>query len=175
MPSMTWFDWLVIAIVLGSGAFGYVRGFVKEALALGAWLVSIWFAWRLGASVAPMLGDWQDVPELRIWAARAIIFVLIMMLGGLLAWGISKLVHSTGLTKPDRALGTVFGLLRGAIFVGLIAIGVQLSDLSSEPWWLGAFLREQCESAADIVQFYAQLGGEYLQENYDLGPAEQAL
>jgi len=167
---MTWFDWLVGGIVLASGAFGYIRGLVKEAIALVAWLAAIWFAWRLGFSVEPMLGEWQRVPELRIWAARAIIFVLILMIGGLLGWGVRKIVHSTGLTRPDRALGAMFGLLRGAIIVGLVVIGLQLSELDREPWWLGAELREYCEQAAEIVRTYAQLGGDYLEENYDLAP-----
>jgi len=168
---MTWFDWLVIAIVAASGAFGYFRGLVLEAVALASWLAAIWFAWRFGGDMVPMLGEWQNVPELRIWAARAIIFILIMMVGGVLGWLVRKVVHSSGLTRPDRVLGAAFGLLRGAIVVGLIVIGLQLSDLDSEPWWLGAKLREYCEEAANIVQFYAQLGGEYLQENYNIGPA----
>lgn len=168
---MTWFDWLVIAVVVCSAGFGYFRGFVKEAIALATWLVAIWFAWRLGASVEPMLGEWQNVPELRIWAARAVIFVLIMMLGALLAWAVHKLVSSTGLSRPDRFLGALFGIARGAIIVGLIVIALQLTGLNAEPWWLGAELREYCEQVADVVVFYAQLGGEYLQDNYDLGTA----
>ena len=170
---MTWFDWLVIAIVVGSGAFGFFRGFVKEAISLATWLIAIWFAWRLGTSVEPMLGEWREVPQLRIWAARFLIFALIMMLGLLLAWAVHKLVNSTGLSRPDRFLGTLFGLLRGGIMVGLVVIGLQLTGLGEEPWWLGAQSREYCEQAAEIVVFYAQLGGEYLQENYDLGAATQ--
>ena len=168
---MTWFDWLVIGIVVASGAFGYLRGLVSEALALVSWLAAIWGAWRFGGQVEPMLGEWGTVPELRIWGARAIVFVLIMLIGGVLGWIVHKLVHSTGLTRPDRLLGAAFGLLRGAIVVGLIVIGLQLSSLSAEPWWLGARLREYCEEAASIVLFYAQLGGEYLEEYYGFGPA----
>jgi membrane protein required for colicin V production len=169
MSDMTWFDWLVIAIVIGSAGFGYFRGLIKEAIAIATWLAAIWFAWRLGFGLEPMLGQWESVPELRIWAARAIIFILIMMGGGLLGWGISKLVHSTGLTRPDRALGAQFGILRGGNVVGLVAIGIRLGGLEGEPWWLDSQLRDQCEEAAEIVLFYAQLGGEYLEENYELG------
>lgn len=168
---MTWFDWVVIGIVIGSGAFGFFRGFVKEAISLATWLIAIWFAWRLGTSVEPMLGEWQEIPQLRIWAARLLIFSVIMMLGLLLAWAIHKLVNSTGLSRPDRFLGTLFGLLRGGIIVGLVVIGLQLGGMNQETWWLGAELREYCEQAAEIVVFYAQLGGEYLQDNYDLGVA----
>lgn len=168
---MTWFDWFVIALVVGSGGFGYFRGFVKEAISLATWLVAVWFAWRLGGTVEPMLGEWQEIPQMRIWGARALIFVLIMMGGLLLAWLMHKFIKSTGLTKPDRFLGTLFGLLRGAIVVGLVVIGIQLGDLDVEEWFVDAQLREYCEQAADVVVFYAQLGGEYLQENYDLGTA----
>lgn len=168
---MTWFDWLVVTIVVSSGGFGFFRGLVREAISLAAWLIAIWLAWRLGASVAPMLGEWREVPQLRIWAARGVIFVVILMVGGLLAWSVHKLVDSTGLSRPDRFLGSLFGLFRGGIIVGLVVIGLRLGDLDSEAWWLGAKFREYCEEAAEIVVFYAQLGGEYLQENYDLGAA----
>ena len=168
---MTWFDWLVVGIVLGSGALGYLRGLVQEAISLAAWLAAIWFAWRFGFTMEPMLGEWNTVPELRIWAARAIIFVIVMMIGGLLAWGVRKIVHSTGLTRPDRLLGAIFGLLRGAIVVGLVVIGLQLAEQDREAWFLGAQLREYFEEAAEIVRFYAQLGGEYLQDNLNTGPA----
>jgi membrane protein required for colicin V production len=167
---MTWFDWAVIAIQFASGAFGYLRGFVQEAIALATWLAGIWFAWRFGGALMPMLGEWDNVPELRIWAARAIIFIIVLMIGGMLGWLVRKLVQSAGMTKADRTLGTIFGLLRGAILVGLVVIGLRLSGADAEPWWLGAELREYCEQAADIVMFYAQLGGEYLQENYNISP-----
>ncbi len=167
----TWFDWLVVAIVIASGAFGFFRGFVKEAVSLASWLIAIWLAWRLGSAVEPMLGEWQEVPQLRIWAARAFIFIIIMMIGALLAWSVHKLVSSTGLSRPDRFLGTLFGLARGAIIVGVVVIGLSLSGKDTEPWFLGAELREYCEEARELVVFYAQLGGEYLQENYDLGAA----
>ena len=57
---MTWADYLIIFICLASAAFGFWRGFAKEAVALASWLAAIWLAWRFGALVEPMLGAGEN-------------------------------------------------------------------------------------------------------------------
>jgi membrane protein required for colicin V production len=161
---MNWVDFLIIFIVVASTAFGAWRGFVKEALSLVTWLAAIWFAWRFTFVVEPLLGDWVSAPELKIWAARAIVFVVVMVVGGLIAWLMRELVRHTGLSGTDRLLGSFFGLLRGALIFGLIVIAVQLSALDQDPWWQQARLRAYGERIADGIRYYAQLGGDYLEQ-----------
>ena len=145
---MNWVDYLIIFIVAASTLFGAWRGFVKEALSLVTWLAAIWFAWRFTFVVEPMLGDWVSAPELKIWAARAIVFVVIMVVGGLIAWLMRELVRHTGLSGTDRLLGSFFGLLRGALIFGLIVIAVQLSALDQDPWLLGGGSKRSCVPTA---------------------------
>jgi len=161
---VTWVDFLIIFICIASAGFGFWRGFAKEALALASWLAAIWLAWRFTWLVEPMLGDWVATPELKVWAARAIVFIVVLALGGLLAWLVRALVRHTGLSSTDRTLGGLFGLARGVLLVGLLAIGVQLAGMDQDPWWQGAKLRAFSDRVAAGIRYYAELGSQMLEE-----------
>lgn len=161
---MSWVDWLIIVVFLVSAGFGIWRGFAKEALSLVTWLAAIWLAWRFAWIVEPMLGDWQSAPELRIWTARAIVFVVVMLIGGLVSWLVRELVRHTGLSGTDRLLGGLFGLIRGVLIFGLVVIALQLSGLDQDPWWQQALLKPYGDQIAEGIRYYAELGGQYLQE-----------
>lgn len=160
---MSWIDYAIIAICLASAAFGYWRGFVKEAIALVTWLVAILLAWQGAWLVEDRLGEWTAAPELRVWAARAIIFIGVLIVGGLLAWLMRALIRSTGLSSTDRSLGALFGLARGVLLAGLLAIVIGLAELDDESWWAGARLRPFCEQVAEGIIYYAGLGRRYLE------------
>lgn len=159
---MAWIDYAIIAICVASAAFGFWRGFVKEAIAIVTWLVAIVLAWQAAWMVEGRLGEWTAAPELRIWAARAIIFIAVLIVGGLLAWLMRALIRSSGLSSTDRSLGSVFGLARGVLIAGLVAIMIDLADLEAESWWEGARLRPFCEQVAEGILYYAGLGRRYL-------------
>lgn len=161
---MSWADIVIILVCLASGAFGFWRGFAKEAMALVTWLAAIWLAWQSAWLIEPALGDWVVAPELKIWVARALIFVAVLAAGGLVAWLLRAVVRSTGLSSTDRSLGGLFGLLRGVLIVGLIAIAVEFSGLDQEQWWQTARLRPFSDRVADGIRYYAEIGTRYIEE-----------
>jgi membrane protein required for colicin V production len=153
----------MLGICAVSAAFGYWRGFVKETIALATWLVAILLAWQGSWLVEARISSWSTDPDIRRWIARGIIFVVVLAVGGLLAWLMRALVRSTGLTSTDRSLGAIFGLGRGLIILGLLAIGVGLADLDDETWWVGARFRPFCEQIASGILYYADRGNQYLE------------
>ena len=160
---MTWIDYAIIAICVASAAFGYWRGFVKEAIALATWLLAILLAWQGAWLIEDRLGDWESAPELRVWAARAIIFVAVLVIGGVLAWMLRTLIRGTGLSSTDRSLGTIFGFARGVLLVGLLAILIDAVDVGGRDWWTGAKLRPFSEQIAEGILYYADLGSRYFE------------
>jgi membrane protein required for colicin V production len=62
----------------------------------------------------------------------------VVFAGGLLAWLTKKLVDSVGLRPIDRGLGALFGLLRGAVLLLVIAIVINMSPARSAGWWTEA-------------------------------------
>jgi membrane protein required for colicin V production len=153
---------LIIVVCIGSASFGFWRGFAKEALSVGTWLIAIWLAWRFSWVVEPLLGEWVVAPELRIWAARVSIFVLVMIAGGTVAWLVRELIRASGLSGTDRLLGSLFGLARGALIVGLAVIVIDYAGLASDPWWQEAKLRPAGDRIANGIRYYAALGSTYV-------------
>jgi membrane protein required for colicin V production len=121
-----------------------------------------------------MLGTWLGAsPEVRIWAARVVIFVLALLVGGLISWLARKFIRHTGLSGLDRLLGAGFGLLRAAVLLGLAVIVMEFLGLEQQPWWQESRLKPYADRAAAAVKYYAELGNQYLQ-NLQERPAASA-
>lgn len=152
----------MIAVCVGSAGFGFWRGFAQEALSIVTWLAAIWLAWRFAWMVEPLLGDWVVAPELKIWAARAVVFLAILIAGGLIAWFVRELVRRSALGSTDRILGSLFGFARGVLIIGLAVVVMQFAGLDQDPWWQEARLRPLGERVAGGIRYYAALGSNYL-------------
>lgn len=162
---MSWADFAIVLICVASTAFGLWRGFAKEALSLVTWLAAIWLAWRFAWVAEAWLGEWTAVPELKLWTARAIVFVFVLIAGGVAAWLVSTLIRHTGLTGTDRTLGGLFGFARGALIVGLCVISLELLGLDQNGWWQNAALKEYGDSVAAGIRYYAEIGARYIEEH----------
>ena len=128
-------DYVLIAILVLSGVVGLFRGFLRELVALITWVVAIWAAWTFGADLAPHLGGVLRHEPYGLWAARAIILVVLLFLGAGLGVVIGYFVRLSMFNAMDRFLGFLFGLLRGIVAVGLLVILGDALQLHGEGWW----------------------------------------
>jgi len=156
-------DILIAIVIIVSVVIGFVRGFVKEAISIASLLIAIWAALFLGPRVGMVSEDWLSSPELQMWFGRILVFVVVLTLGGLLGWGISKLVRLSILSGTDRVLGMVFGFCRGALLVGLLVIGGQFAGFDNDDWWRRSVLIPYGEFIADWIGVMAPKGLELLQ------------
>src|SRR6202795_1573725 len=125
-------DVLILLVLLGSPAIGLLRGFVREAASLVFWVVAIWAAWKFGPVVEPHLGGVLADPNIAPWVGRLIVLVLVLLIGWVVGMLLSYFTRSLGLGAMDRVLGLLFGILRGAVLVGLLVIGGELLHLNQE-------------------------------------------
>jgi membrane protein required for colicin V production len=128
-------DYLVIAAILISAAVGAVRGFLREAIALITLILALFFAWQFSGAIEPYLGGLLSKPPASTWAARAIIFLVVLLLGMGVAAVLSYFVRLSLFSGTDRLLGFVFGLLRGFVLLGVFVILGQLLQLDTNRWW----------------------------------------
>ena len=114
---------------------GAWRGLVYEVLSLFNWVAAFvaarWFAPEV-AERLPMDGASE---VLRYGAAFVLVFVAVVFVGSVLIWLVSKLFQAAGLRPADRALGAVFGLMRGAVVLMALAVLVAMTPLKTEAWW----------------------------------------
>jgi len=143
---MTWFDYVVIAILGLSVLLAVFRGVVREITALAGWAAAL----VLSGLFAQDLAQWLPASlshMLRAVIAYLIIFLGALLLSGLIGLLLARLFRAAGLGLTDRALGALFGLLRGVVivFVGVMLAG--LTSLPKEPFWREAALSGPVETA----------------------------
>jgi membrane protein required for colicin V production len=142
-------DYLVITAIIISAVIGAVRGFLRESIAFGAWLIALFLAWHFSDLIAPHLGGLMADSEVRPWAARIIIVVLVLLLGAGIGATLGHFVRLSIFSGMDRLLGFAFGLLRGFVLLGVFVILGQLLRLQGEHWWRGSLLIPYGESIAN--------------------------
>ena len=154
---------IIIAVALvGSIIVGFVRGFVKEAFSIATLLIAIWASLYFGPAVGELSESWLSSTELQTWFGRILVFAIILSVGGLLGWGISKLIRLSVLSGVDRLLGSLFGALRGILFVALFVIGGQFAGFDNDDWWLKSKLLPHFEVVADWIKVMAPKGYELI-------------
>jgi membrane protein required for colicin V production len=88
----------------------------------------------------------------RTWAARAIVFIIVLIVGSAIALIVNRLVRLSLFSGTDRAFGALFGLLRGLIMLGLFVILCHAVQLENESWWRGSILEPYAEHVANVLR-----------------------
>jgi membrane protein required for colicin V production len=145
-------DYIILAIIIVSAVMGLVRGLLREAVAVITWFAAIVLAWLFASSLEPMLGGVLVGSPLRIWAARAIIFVGILLLGGAVSVILGHYVRVSMFAGMDKFLGFVFGLVRGVVIVGAFMIAIQALRMDEDPRWKNSRLLPYAGAIADALR-----------------------
>ena len=141
-------DLIILSIIVISVVISLMRGFVKEALSLAGWLVSLWVAMTFSSGMAELFGSSIKDPTLRLLAAFISLFILSLMVGAIINFFATQLVQRVGLTGVDRTIGGVFGFLRGILLVTIIVMLLGLTTLPTEKWWDESFFMFRFEAIA---------------------------
>ena len=89
---------------------------------------------------------------MRIFAAFITLFIVTLILGALVNHLIAQVVEKTGLTGTDRALGIIFGLIRGVAIVTLLVLLAGATPMPNDLWWQNSLLIEYFEKLAIWLQ-----------------------
>ena len=145
-------DYIILAILIISAVMGLVRGLLREAVAVITWFLAIVLAWSFASSLEPLLGGVLVGSPLRIWAARAVIFVGILLLGGAVSVVLGHYVRVSMFAGMDKFLGFVFGIVRGVVIVGAFTIAVQALRLDEDRSWERSKLMPYAIGVADALR-----------------------
>lgn len=151
---MTAFDYVVLGILGFSVLLSVWRGAVRELFALAAWVVAFFVSQAYGPDVAVLLPAAIEQGSIRLLVGVVLVFVAVLIVAGLAALLISKLVRAVGLGFADRMLGAVFGLLRGMLVVLILVLLCGLTAAPRQPAWREAMLSAPLEAAALTVKSY---------------------
>ncbi len=148
-------DYLIVAVLLISMIVGFFRGFFPELISIVTWIVAIFAAMNFSGWVEPYLQGKLGSVVVELWAARLIMFVTTLILGGLLGQLVSLAIDKSGLSGTDRMLGLTFGIVRGAVILGALVVLGQLMGFPKEPWWPQSKLIPMIERVGDTLRIMA--------------------
>ena len=158
-------DYLILGVLFLSMVLGLIRGFVREAVGVIAWLGGLWLAWRYAHLVEPLLAGRVGDPPVSTWAARTLIVLAVLIVGWILAGILTYMLRHSGLSiMVDRLLGLVTGFVRGAVVVAVFVLLGQFVQLTQTHWWQGSRLMPYASEAAGWLQSFAETGMSVLDE-----------
>lgn len=145
---MTAFDLAVLVVVASSALLGWWRGLLYEAVSLLSWVAAYFVARLFAPDVVEYVPASVGTEPAKMAVAFAILFALTLVAGGVLAWGMNKLVKSAGMERLDGSLGAAFGLLRGAFLVLVLVLLAGMTSLPGMPVWRDALTSSALEEIA---------------------------
>jgi membrane protein required for colicin V production len=78
--------------------------------------------------------------------------VLVLLVGAGVGAVVSYFVRLSIFNSLDRLLGLVFGLLRGAVVLGVLAMLCHAVRLNEETWYRGSTLVPYAEQAGNVLR-----------------------
>lgn len=127
-----WLDWILALVILFSILSGAGEGLTKGIIGLASLVVGVAVAAAGYRSFGENLGSLVHSHELAYGLAFFTLFVLVLIVGGLVARAAEKLVKTAGIGWLDRFLGLFFGLLRGVIVDAVIVMVLLAFAIASE-------------------------------------------
>jgi len=130
---MNGLDFAVFGILLLSMLIGLWRGLLSEVLSLLGWPIAIILSKLFATSVAPLIPVAQE--EMRVTAAYVLVFVAALIVWGIVARLVAKMLKAIGSDWADRAMGGLFGVMRGVLVVLVLVWLAGLTRVPEQPFW----------------------------------------
>ena len=147
-------DWVILAVLALSTIVGVSRGLVREILAIVGWVLAILLALKF----APMVGEAIPLPSLSILVRTALGAVLVvvatLLVIGMAGKIFAHLMAAASITFEDRAIGAVFGLVRGVVIVCACVFVLGLTSATKAGLWRNSVLIVPCEHVIDFCMPY---------------------
>lgn len=146
-------DLIVIVVLLLSGFFAFVRGFVHEVLAVASWVGAAFVTLYAYPLVQPWLLGVITVEFIASLLTGVGLFLITLVLFSVLTRMLSNRIQQSSLGALDRSLGLLFGFARGAVIVVLawLALGYMVAEDQRPAWIQEARSRPLVERGAGLL------------------------
>lgn len=117
-------DIIILVVVVLSGGLAAVRGFVREFLSILSWAGAALIAIYGYPYARPYANELTDVQLFADAGTGIVLFVISLAILSIISSLLSGRVKESAVGPLDRALGFLFGVVRGVFLVCLVYIGV---------------------------------------------------
>ncbi len=133
----TFIDILVVVILLGSAVYATYRGFVSETLSIFAWVAGAFATLYFGHYGAALLEPLISPEWIGTVLGYLAVFVAVLIPLEFLSHRISQTVQHSPVSTLDRVLGFAFGIVRGAVVIGLLYfLFSSFQPVREQPDWM---------------------------------------
>lgn len=165
----------IIGATVVSAIIGLFRGATKEVITLITWIFAGIAAMQYGLVVGEYFTS-VKTELVRHCIGGFILFIGVIIVGGIINFIVGKLVKLSGFTTLDKILGAFFGIVRSLLIV-LITLLVFpfINDiLADKPWWQESILLPKFKDlAADLESSMPEGLKEYHLKFLESLPQEQ--
>jgi membrane protein required for colicin V production len=171
---LTPIDYLLLFIMGLFCLFGMMRGFIREVVSLGTFVVALLIASTYAEALAVIFtrsafmqnivgviatgtgyNPSKPVGYVAITIAFAFIFFVVSILGSLLGYVLSGFIGGVGvLNLGNRVMGGAFGLAKGGIINLVLIFLVQLTPIGTQPAWYGSTVVREYQPAVQWLGAY---------------------
>lgn len=162
---LSYFDAIVLGVMLLSCLFAFFRGFVKEILSLGAWigagLITLFYFKDVAKWLTPHFKSEMVAGGLATLGLYIVSLIAFSIVNGI----IMRMMKEGGdIGILDNTLGLIFGAFRGAFILslGYLILTIVMTEDSYPPWIKTAHSRPWVEKGAIVL---GRIAPDYLVEH----------
>ncbi len=149
-----WIDLAIIFVIALSVITGLFRGFVKELIALCAWVAAIGLGFKYSSLLSPWLAAYIQDASVRTAIGFIIILFAVLLVGGVINALLSFILKRSGLGGTDRVLGMGFGFIRGVFIVALLMAAIKLTSLPYQQYEKDSKLYAKFDPVVTVIYGY---------------------
>ena len=154
VSQLNWIDYSIIALIGVSILISLVRGFVREAFSLITWIAAFLIAFNFATGLSALFAGHIKSEKISFMVAFAILFFSTLIIGAIVNYLVSTLVHKTGLGGTDRVIGMVLGGVRGVLIVSILIILAGFTSIPKDAAWQHSLLLPQFKGCVEWVEQY---------------------
>ena len=177
MEPISSFDLISVVLILFSGFFAYLRGFIKEVLLILNWILAIVVAYFVSPLIFVSISEIEfimrilgDSCELMMILSFLLGFTLALIAISFVTYRISYLIETSIFNEINKIFGLLFGFLRGGIIV-IIFLIIYNQALKDTVSWSFIGLSKSNTITLDVQEKlltqYPQNIPEWIINNYD--------
>lgn len=123
---MNWLD-VVLVLIIGFCVFSSFRkGLVRQALGMVTVVAALLAGFWLYSTGGSYFESWTSSRQVADFLGFVLVFVGVLVLGGLVGFVMGKFLKVTGLSVVDRLMGAVIGLVEG----GLVSVALLMAMMA---------------------------------------------
>ena len=177
MEPLSSFDLISVVLILFSGFFAYLRGFIKEVLLILNWILAIVVAYFVSPQIFVSISEIEfimrilgDSCELMMILSFLLGFTLALIAISFVTYRISYLIETSIFNEINKIFGLLFGFLRGGIIVIIFLIIYNQALKDTVSWSFIGLSKSNTITLAvqeKILTQYPQNIPEWIISNYD--------